>query len=496
VNQWLLAGLLFTPLAWAALSLLLDFRRGRWLSWLGMLVQVLVSLGLWFTVASDGGFYYALAGWEAPLGIALRVDGLAVTFVLLTAAVATACGMHAGVYLDASKPWQRYFWPLFWFLWAGLNGVWLGADLFNLYVSLELISLAAVGLVALGGEAAALRAALRYLFAALLGSLVYLLGVALLYGQFGTLSLAGIAAVLGANEPAAAMALLLMLTGLALKTALFPLHGWLPPAHGIAKSPVSALLSGLVVKASFYIAARLWLELGDRLGSQLLAQGIGALGAAAVIWGSWLAFRQPYLKQVVAYSSVAQIGYLFLLFPLTYAVAEPVSRLAQQGITLQVISHALAKAAMFLAAGNLILSVRSKRVDALAGVSHYLPFSLFSFGLAGVSLMGMPPTGGFAAKWLLLQASLASGQWWWVAVLLLGSVLAAAYVFRIYRASFLEDSASDDFYHPPRSLEAIPLILAALALSLGLVAEPVLSVLALPFEVGADVAAGAGVAPP
>ena len=482
-----MAGLLFTPLAWASLSLLLDFRKGRCVSWLGMVIQVLVSLALWYAVMERGGFSYALGGWEAPLGIALRVDGLAVTFVLLTAAVATACGLHAGFYLDACKPWQRYFWPLFWFLWAGLNGVWLGADLFNLYVSLELISLAAVGLVALGGEAAALRAALRYLFAALLGSLAYLLGVALLYGRFGTLSLALIDEQLASCEPALIVALLLMLAGLALKTALFPLHGWLPPAHGIARSPVSALLSGLVVKASFYIAARLWLELGDRLGSPWLAQSIGALGAAAVVWGSWLAFRQPHLKQVVAYSSVAQIGYLFLLFPLTFAVAEPVSLLAQQGITLQVISHALAKAAMFLAAGNLILSIRSKRVDALAGVSPFLPFSLFSFGLAGVSLMGLPPSGGFAAKWLLLQASLASGQWWWVGVLLLGGVLAAAYVFRIYRASFLEVGDSDDFYHPPQSLEAIPMILALLALGLGLVAEPVLSVLSLPFEVTADV---------
>src|SRR5690606_38478101 len=185
------------------MSLLLDFRRGRWLSWLGMLIQVLVSLGLWLAVASGGGFYYALAGWEAPLGIALRVDGLAVTFVLLTATVATACGLHAGVYLDAARPWQRYFWPLFWFLWAGLNGVWLGADLFNLYVGLELTSLAAVGLVALGGRAPALRASLRYLLAALLGSLLYLLGVALLYGQFGTLSLADIAALVQGPLPGA-----------------------------------------------------------------------------------------------------------------------------------------------------------------------------------------------------------------------------------------------------------------------------------------------------
>lgn len=486
MTLWLMAGLLFTPLAWAVLTLLLDFSKGRVVTWLGILVQVLVSLGLWAAVASDGGFLYLLGGWQAPLGIELRVDGLAVTFVLLTALVAAACGWHASIYLDPGKPWHRYFWPLFWFLWAGLNAVWLGGDLFNLYVGLELISLAAVGLVALGGQADALRAAIRYLMAALLGSLAYLLGVALIYGQFGTLSLAGVTELMNSGDVQSGLTfpLILMLLGLALKTALFPMHGWLPPAHGIAKSPVSALLSALVVKASFYIAARLWLDLGSDLGGYALAQLIGVLGSLAVIWGSWLAFRQAKLKQVVAYSSVAQIGYLFLLFPLTWGVTEAISQQAQQGITLQVISHALAKAAMFLAAGNLIMSVGSNRVDALAGVSRFLPFSLFSFGLAGVSLMGLPPTGGFAAKWLLLQASLASGQWWWLGVLLVGGLLSAAYVFRVYRASFIEATDTDQFYHPSRSLEVIPMILALLSLGLGLVAEPVLSVMSLPFEGG------------
>ncbi|MBS3805852.1 MAG: NADH-ubiquinone oxidoreductase, partial [Oleiphilaceae bacterium] len=254
----------------------------------------------------------------------------------------------------------------------------------------------------------------------------------------------------------------------------------LPPAHGNAQSPVSALLSALVVKASFYMAARLWLAFSDQLGSLTMAQFLGVLGGAAVIWGSWLACVQQRLKQVVAYSSVAQIGYLFLLFPLTFGVSEAVSLQAQQGIILQVISHALAKAAMFLAAGNLILAIRSPRVDALAGVSHFLPFSLFSFGLAGVSLMGLPPTGGFAAKWMLLQASLNSGQWWWVLVLLAGGLLAAIYVFRIYRASFMEKGGLDELYHPPRRLEVVPLTLALLALGMTLVVEPLLSVMGLP----------------
>lgn len=483
---WLMAGLLFTPLAWGVFTLLVSFRYGRLISWLGMALQMLVSLGLWALVARDGGFYYPLGGWQAPLGIELRVDGLAVTFVLMTALVASASGWHASIYLDPEKPWHRYFWPLFWFLWAGLNVVWLGGDLFNLYVGLELISLAAVGLVALGGQADALRAAIRYLMAALLGSLAYLLGVALIYGQFGSLSLSGITEALETGQVQAApfVAVVLMLFGLALKTALFPMHRWLPPAHGIAKSPVSALLSALVVKASFYIAARVWLELGHYLDGYVLSQLLGVMGGAAVLWGSWLAFRQEKLKQVVAYSSVAQIGYLFLLFPLTWNVSEAISLQAQQGMTLQVISHALAKSAMFLAAGNLIMSVGSNRVDALVGVSRFLPFSLFSFGLAGVSLMGLPPTGGFAAKWLLLQASLASGQWWWLVVLLLGGLLSAAYVFRVYRASFLETTEVDEFYHPPRSLEVIPMLLALLSLGLGLVAEPILSVMTIPFRAG------------
>jgi len=407
-----------------------------------------------------------------------------VTFLLLTTLVASGCGIHAGLYLKPDKPWQRYFWPLYWFLWAGLNTVWIGGDLFNLYVGLELISLAAVGLVALGGQAEALRAALRYLLAALLGSMAYLLGVALVYGQFGTLSLAEVAHQVRLMDQAELMrpALVLMLVGLALKTALFPLHGWLPPAHGIAKSPVSALLSALVVKASFYIAARIWLEAGGAVATQWMAQLLGALGAAAVVWGSWLAWRQPRLKQVVAYSSVAQIGYLFLLFPLTFGVDASTSLQAQQGITLQVISHALAKSAMFLAAGNLILAVGSNRVDALAGVSHFLPFSLFSFGLAGVSLMGLPPSGGFAAKWMLLQASVASGQWWWILVLVGGGLLSAAYVFRIYRASFLERDEKDHFYHPDRRLEVVAMLLAVASLGLGLAGSQVLSVMALPFE--------------
>ncbi|WP_303396183.1 complex I subunit 5 family protein, partial [Zobellella denitrificans] len=276
------------------------------------------------------------------------------------------------------------------------------------------------------------------------------------------------------------LVILLAAAGLALKTALFPLHFWLPPAHGIARSPVSALLSALVVKASFYIFARLWWGLGEGAYGWWLAQALGALGAGGVLVGGWLALRQARLKMVVAYSSVAQIGYLFLLFPLSQG--GEAAELARQGVMLHLLSHALAKAAMFLAAGNLILAVGSHRVDALAGVSRFLPFSLFSFGLAAVSLMGLPPSGGFVAKWLLLQASIQSGQWWWILLLVAGGLLSALYLFRIFRASFLEKGGEDTFYHPSRGLEVIPMVLALMAIGLGFAAEWPLAVLALPFS--------------
>lgn len=464
----LFAGLLFVPLACAAASVLLGFRAGGRLTRVGALLQLGLSVWLWVVVVGHGGETYALGGWAPPLGIALRVDGPAATLVLVSALVSTACGLHAAAHLDPGGAGQRLFWPLFWFLWAGLNGIWLAADLFNAYVALELISLAAVGLVALGGESDALRAALRYLFAALLGSLAYLLGVALLYGAYGTLSLAGITALVDGGGPQR-LALALMLAGLAVKTAVFPLHGWLPPAHGSAQAPVSALLSALVIKASFYMMARLWLDLGGVLGSAAVAQLLGAAGAVGVVWGSWMAWRQTRLKMLIAYSSIAQVGYLFLLFPLVFGAGEAAAQLARQGVALHLVSHALAKAAMFLAAGNLVLGVGDGRIAALAGVSRYLPVSLFSFGLAAVSVMGLPPSGGFAAKWLLLQASLAAGQWWWAVFVPLGGLMAAAYVFKVFAASYVEGARSR-FQRAPLALEVAPMALALAALGLGLVA--------------------------
>lgn len=462
----LLPWLVIVPLVWALVNLALGNRLRHLVAGISIVILLLVSLGVLGQWLVLGDLTYALGDWDVPLGIQLRLDGLALAMVLLTSLVTSACALHASTYLDDYPRAQQYFWPLLAFTWASLNVIWLSADLFNLYVGLELLGLSAVGLVALTGQTEALGAALRYLYAALLGSLAYLLGVALIYSGYGQLDLLSLAPLLQ-SDATTRLAFALMTLGLLLKTAVFPLHVWLPPAHGRALPPVSALLSALVIKASFYILVRLWLEAGVEVVVPSAAQLLGVLGAGAVFWGGWMAWRQTELKMLVAYSTVAQLGYLMLVFPLAVGVSPAAAQLAWEGGWLQLIAHALAKAAMFLAAGNLVLAMRRPDLQGLHGVGRFLPFSLLGFGLAGVSIMGLPPSGGFMAKWLLLQSALMSGQWWWLLVLVVGSALSAVYIFKVYQQCYIEDTDVDSFRHPSLLMDLSSITLALLALSLG-----------------------------
>lgn len=460
--------LILIPLSAGILSFLFGERFRR------ILIAAAIG-GTWFSLirlALDldhvGPRRYPVGGWVAPLGIELRIDGFSLMMLGTTATVGSFISLYAlGFFAGDGRRGIR-FWPLWWLLWAAHNAVFLAADLFNLYVTLELLSLSAVGLVVLAGDRDSLAAGLRYLLAALAGSLAYLMGVALLYGAYGTLSLERMAGLFR-PEPANVLAASLITVGLILKTALFPLHFWLPPAHGGALAPVSALLSALVIKASFYILLRLWFEVFPSALTEVFIQGIGALGAIAIFTGAWLAFHQEKLKMLIAWSTVTQVGYLFLTFPL--AAGSPSSALAAfSGGVYLAVSHAVAKAAVFLAAGAMLKVTNEDRVDRMAGVGRHLPISLFAFATAGVSLMGLPPSGGFIGKWLLLTAALSSGQWWWAAVLVLGGFTSAAYIFRVLRRCFLPPREYAAFHPVPLVMPLAALSLAGIALALGLAA--------------------------
>jgi multicomponent Na+:H+ antiporter subunit D len=414
-------------------------------------------------VAVDGPRRYLLGGWGAPLGIDLYADGLSVIMLAMTAIVGAAISIYARVYLVSTPDKVRRFWPLWLFLWAALNALYQSADVFNLYVTLELLGLSAVALVALTGSGPALWGAMRYLLVSLLGSLAYLVGVALLYHAYGTLDLT----LLGERADGGlslAVPLGAMIAGLLLKTGLFPFHVWLPPAHGSARAPVSALLSGLVVKASFYLLLRLWFSfVPEGQGVPLL---LGSLGAAAIFWGSVQALRQKRLKLLVAYSTVAQLGYLFIAFPL--AGLEPA--LAWGGSIYLAVSHAFAKGAMFLAAGSIMTQGGHDEIDELDRIVDRMPLTLAAFALAGISLAGLPPSGGFVGKWMLLQAAMAQGLWFWVFVIITGGVLTAAYVFRVLGFAFTKSEHHHEQHDVPPTMEWTALLLALGAVLLGFVA--------------------------
>ena len=381
------------------------------------LITIVLGIALALAIADawlQGGstLVYALGGWLPPLGIALRADGAAVVMLLTVALVVLGIAVYARD--DFAMPtggesraaWA--YWLLLLSVWGALNLVFVSGDLFTLYVALELLTFAGVPLVCLAGSGETLRAALRYLLFALGGSVLYLLGAVLLYGGYGTLDMPLLAERVQPG-PIATTALALMTVGLLAKTALFPLHIWLPPAHGGAPAAASAVLSALVIKGSWFLVLRLWFDALPGVVTWPAAQLLGALGAGAILFGNLVALRQVRLKMLVAYSTVAQIGYLFLLFPLAFEAGRIADGMALAGGLMHAVSHATAKSAMFLAVGSIYSALGHDRIADLAGVARALPVSVFAFGLGGISLVGLPPAGGFLAKWWLLSAAVSSG---------------------------------------------------------------------------------------
>ncbi len=476
------AWLILLPLTAAALAFLCQ--RLQTLMVLAVAAGVpLMVAGLCWQVSLEGPRRHAVGGWDAAIGPDLYADGLTVLMLAMTAVVATSSSLYALKYFshaalkgtDTAPQVHRRdtFWPLWLILWTALNALFLSADIFNIYVTLELLSLAAVALVASSGGAAALAAALRYLLVSLFGSLSYLLGVALLYSAFASLDLALLSQVM-TSGPVAWVSLALMTAGLLMKTALFPLHFWLPAAHANAPTPVSAVLSALVVKASFYLLLRLWFTAYPPGVPWATGQILGALGAGAIIWGSIQALRQERLKLLVAYSTVAQLGYLFLVFPLGRGAA---SFTAWSGVTLFAVAHACGKAAMFLSAGSIAHAVGHDRFAEMEGSGQGLVLPLLTFALAAISIIGLPPSGGFMAKWMLLNAALTSGQWWWVPVMAAGSLLASVYVLRVVERAFLSSAADGPRRPIPSLMKWSALSLALAALFLGLFSGPQLDLL-------------------
>jgi len=474
---WLLPVALLLPFAGMLVAIVLGGRHAS------RVVAATIGLGAiavgyvaarWWEASST--LTYILGGWAPPLGIALRADGPAVAMmagiVVVIAGIAVYARADFAPAADGRETRTSFiYWVLLLAVWGSLNLAFMSGDLFTLYVALELIAFSAVPLVCLDGKGDTLRAALRYLLFALAGSIFYLLGAVLMYGAFGTLDIVLLAQRI-TPAPIPWVALAMMTAGLLAKTALFPLHLWLPPAHAGAPPAASAVLSALVVKGSWFIVIRLWLDAAPALPGFGAAQLLGALGAAAILFGNVIALRQQRLKLLVAYSTIAQIGYLFLMFPLACDAAGVLVRgAALEAGVLQALSHATAKAAMFMAAGLLYKAYGHDRIAELTGAGRVMPVTVLAFAIGGLALMGVLPSGAYLAKKLLLDAAGASGQWWWDTVLTVGGFLTASYVVLVVVRGWR--AAPSDGAVPaavPRSQELAALALALCSFALAWVA--------------------------
>ncbi|MGK7295841.1 MAG: complex I subunit 5 family protein [Candidatus Wenzhouxiangella sp. M2_3B_020] len=463
----LLVGLVFIPLLAALAAVLLPIPHRRWAVLLGGLAWPCLLVPLSMAVAREQEIVLVFGGWAPPLGIGWRLDALALVVLWVHALAGIAALVSA---------WQRFgpgtsgsgpFWPLWMILATGVNAALLAADLFNLYVALELTTLAAVALIATDDGIAALASAMRYLLLAVLGSLMYLLGVGLVYADTGSLAMhqPGLEAL---ND----VALVLMLTGLMVKAAIFPLHVWLPHAYSNAPGPVAAIMAAVVGKAALVALWRVWFETAVA-PPDVLADLLGLVGAVAVVYGAVAAYLQPRLKMVVAYSSVSQFGLLMLLLPLA-------STAAFQGAGFHLLAHGLAKAAMFLAAANIVVVLGSDHIRHLPGLDKRMPVEALTLALAGVTLIGLPPSGGFTGKWMLLTAAWDAGGWFWLVLVVLSGLMSAAYVFRIAALTcFHPERRAVHHLHPrpPAITSLAALLLALLAIVIGLYSQPVLDLL-------------------
>ncbi len=441
-----------------------------------VLLFSLLSLGLslhsfYITLVHGEPIYQWVGGWVAPLGIGFKLDGISGFFIMMTAVVSLAVAVYSLSFFKKGYEKQGvFFWFFFFFLWAGLNAFFLSEDLFNLYVALEVLSLTAVVLVGLPGHRRATKAALNYLMLSLFASMFYLFGVAMLYTNYGTLSMSLLSQRLVGTEDFV-FALLPIAIALAIKSALFPFHFWLPPAHSSTVAPASALLSGLVVKPPAYLVLRLWLEVfPDNKSLEYLSWVLGGLGALAVFLGSFYAIRQRTIKMLLAYSTVAQMGYLFLMVPIYYqAQTQEIRTLVLEGFSLQAMSHALAKASMFLSSGNAIYVAKRDEISYMPGFAHSHPFTFFALFFSGATLIGLPLSGGFIAKFLLLKASIQTGFVFQGITFLLGSLLAAMYIYPIWRESFSYNPTKIYDQPIPKAMELSAFVLGFAAFSLGLV---------------------------
>jgi proton-translocating NADH-quinone oxidoreductase chain N len=411
-----------------------------------------------------------IGGFQPPFCINLVVGPVGILFSTLIALVGLLASIYALDYIREGA--TQLYHMLYLLLLTGATGVVLTGDIFNLFVFFEILCISSYALVGYLGDRAGIESAIKYLIQGALGSSLMLIGIGLLYGRFGTLNMADIASNIDSvSSISIFVPLVLLITGLGVEAAIFPLNAWLPDAHSSAPSSISAILSGIAIKVGIYAVARVIFTI---FGASSILQFLVFLGLLTLLIGEISAFSQNNIKRLLAYSSIGQIG--LIVFALGMGISYGIA-----GGLFQLISHALSKSLLFLAVGYMIYRSGSMDISKLEGMGKRMPLTSLAFTIGAFSLVGLPPFIGFPSKFLIIRAALSKQEVLFtvlIALVLLGTVIEGAYFFRVVQVLYFKGNHTDLQREEAPVPALIPLfILMVLIVIVGIYPKPVTAIL-------------------
>ena len=414
-----------------------------------------IAFGILWQVQETGTISYAMGGWAPPIGIEYRIDKINAFLLVLVSIMGAVVALYAprSVANEIAPEKQGWYFSMYLMCLAGLLGMAITGDAFNIFVFMEISSLAMYTLIALGSERRALVAAFQYLIIGTIGATFYVIGVGMIFTLTGTLNLMDFAQRLPEveNLRTAIAALAFITVGFGLKLAMFPMHLWLPNAYAYAPTVATAFIASTATKVAVYLLLRFVFSLFGveySFGKAPTEYIMFTLGALAMVVCSISAIFQLNIKRMLAYSSVAQVGYMLVGIAL-------VSEAGLTGGISHLFNHAIIKACLFLAVGCMLFSAGIRRIEHMAGIGRTMPLTMAAFVIAGMGLIGVPGTAGFVSKWYLIQGAAEAQHWWLVAVIVVSSVLAVFYIGRVIEIAYFHEPTVEVTRKPPLEMQLV-----------------------------------------
>jgi len=408
-----------------------------------LFVTLICSIGVLVRVVKSGTIHYYLGSWDPPWGIAYLIDKLNAYIIVIVAIIAFLVALYSKKSVENEIPEHKIpqLYTLFLLNVTGLIGISATGDLFNLYVLIEIASFSAYALIAVG-EKGALYASFRYVVIGTIGACFYLMGVGFIYIMTGTLNMADATRLLQPlyQSRVIHMAFAFLVIGISIKMAMYPLHIWLPDAYTHAPSAISAFMASTMTKVGCYILIRIMYYVFEpyfAVSMMPVATILGWLAVAGMIVASVYAIAQNDFKRMLAYSAVAQIGYIVLGIALANIAGLT-------GALLHILNEAFTKGCLFLIAGAIMYKLKTRSIDQFKNLFWKMPFTMIAFIIAAFSMIGIPPTCGFFSKLYLLIGSLEAKQWFFVAAILISTVLNVVYFFGVIRSVFFKPALQND----------------------------------------------------